>query len=258
MSRRTDAVHPTAEISYTAERVLHALEVIVLRPSTAPTVAAAIGVHPRTARRILRTLAKERFVEQRQQRGRRTHAYEPTARLLAMAAQLATRLALVNDGRRGAEEIHRATGMSAYVAIPSYGQVMVIARAGECAPQLWELLPASENAAGQMLLAYRDSWRRSFSRDPCEPDVSERQAAAIRARGHVLVASQGDQPASLAVPVPDQEPPIAALALHGSDDALIADEGALASIAHGTATQVAARGLAAAGTAPKPNTTLGG
>src|SRR5215217_6224341 len=215
MSRRTAAAHPAAEINYTAERVLRALEVIALRPSTAPVVADVIGVHPRTARRILRTLAKERYVEQRQQCGRRTRAYEPTVRLLAIAAQLASRLELVQDGRRGAEELWRATGLSAYVAVPSYGHVLVIARAGEWAPQMWTLLPAPEHAAGQLLLAYRDPWRHSVSGDPCEPVVSDLQAAAIRARGHVLVASHRDQPASLAVPVPSQEPPIAALVLHG-------------------------------------------
>jgi len=97
MSGRSAAAHPAVEINYTAERVLRALEVIALRPSTAPAVADVIGVHPRTARRILRTLAKERYVEQRPRCGRRTHAYEPTVRLLAMAAQLASRLELVQD-----------------------------------------------------------------------------------------------------------------------------------------------------------------
>lgn len=251
MSRRTDAVHPTAEINYTAERALRALEVIALRPSTAPAVAAAIGVHPRTARRILRTLAKERYVEQRQERGRMAHVYEPTVRLLAMAAQLAARLALVQDGRQGAQELHRATGQSAYVAVPSYGHVLVIARTGECAPELWALLPAPEDAAGQLLLAYRDSWRQSFSGGPCEPGASERQAAAIRARGHALVASAGDQPASLAVPMPNQEPPIAAIALHGASDALIAAEETLTSLAYRTATRMANRRLRVAGAAPK-------
>jgi DNA-binding IclR family transcriptional regulator len=35
---------------------------IVFAPSSPPQVAAAIGVHARTARRMLRTLVKERYV----------------------------------------------------------------------------------------------------------------------------------------------------------------------------------------------------
>jgi DNA-binding IclR family transcriptional regulator len=249
MGVRTGAVHPAAEISYTAERALRALEVLALRPSTAPAVADVIGAHPRTARRILRTLVKERYVERRQRCGRRAHVYEPTVRLLAMAGQLAARLELVQDGRRGAEELRRATGLSAYVAVPSYADVLVIARAGDCAPQMWALLPAAEHAAGRLLLAYRDNWRHSVNGDRCEPIVSDGQAAAIRARGHALVASQRDQPASLAVAVPNQEPPIAALVLQGTGDALIADEVALALRAHRTATRMTTGGASVAAAA---------
>jgi DNA-binding IclR family transcriptional regulator len=126
------ALSSATEINYTTQRVLRALEVVVLRPSTAPVVAEAIGIHPRTARRILGTLAAERFVGSEGAR-RHSSCLEPTVRLLAVAAQLASRLPLVEHGQRGVEELHDATGLGAYIAVPSYGQVIVLARAGESA-----------------------------------------------------------------------------------------------------------------------------
>jgi predicted ArsR family transcriptional regulator len=69
-TRRSAALRAAAEHNYTAQRVLQALEVIVLCPSSAPTVAEALGVQPRTARRMLKTLMKDQYVERRGGRGR--------------------------------------------------------------------------------------------------------------------------------------------------------------------------------------------
>jgi len=140
--RRAAALRAGAEQNYTAQRVLRALEVIVLRPSSAPAVAAAIGVHPRTARRILRSLSKERYVERRGGRGRGAHEYQPTVRLLAMAAQLAPRLPLVEGGRRAVREIEQQSELTAYVAIPCYSDVLVVASSGTRALRSWATLPA--------------------------------------------------------------------------------------------------------------------
>jgi DNA-binding IclR family transcriptional regulator len=89
--------------------VLQALEAIVLRPSSAPAVAAALRVHPRTARRILQTLAKEQYVERRGGQGRAAHRYQPTIRLLALAAQAAQGcgLWLLADARRATSKTRR-------------------------------------------------------------------------------------------------------------------------------------------------------
>src|SRR4051794_21613528 len=104
-ARVAAAVRAAAKHSYTAERVLRALEVIVFRPSTAPTVAREIGVSNRTARRILETFVHEEYVEHRGGRGRAAREFVPTIRLLAMAAQLAARLPLIQRGRRAVCEI---------------------------------------------------------------------------------------------------------------------------------------------------------
>ena len=88
-------------------------------------------------------------------------SYLPTVRLLALAAQLAPRLPLVEHGRQATRELHDATGLTAYLAIPSYGDVLVIACAGERGPRLWALVPAVDDAAGHVLLAHGDAWRHS-------------------------------------------------------------------------------------------------
>src|SRR5215218_9214139 len=159
-ARRRAVLRAAAEVNYTAQRVLRALEVIVLRPSTAPTVATALAIHPRTARRILRTLTSEQYVERRGGHDRAAHEYQPTVRLLAMAAQLAPRLPLIAAARGAVREIENAADVTAYVAVPCYSDVLVVAATGARAVRPWATLRASADAAGHVLLAHRDSWRR--------------------------------------------------------------------------------------------------
>jgi DNA-binding IclR family transcriptional regulator len=214
--------------------------VIVFAPSSPPQVAAAIGVHARTARRMLRTLAKERYVERRGGRGRAAHTYLPTVRLLALAAQLAPRLPLVEHGRRATRELHDATGLTAYLAIPSYGDVLVIARAGERAPRLWALVPAAEDASGHLLLAYHDAWRHSQAARSSAS--TEPHAALIQERGHASVPTEGTGTGSIAAAVAAQHgPPIAALAIRGPSDHLINDETGLSELLHHAAAKLARR-----------------
>jgi DNA-binding IclR family transcriptional regulator len=228
------------DVNYTAERVLRVLEVIVFAPSSPPQVAAAIGIHPRTARRMLRTLVKERYVERRGGRGRAAHTYLPTVRLLALAAQLAPRLPLVENGRRTTRELHDATGLTAYLAIPSYDDVLVIARAGERGPQLWALMPAADDAAGHLLLAHSDAWRHSQTARGTAS--AEQHVELIRARGYASVTTKGAGAGSLAsaVAAPDR-PPFAALAIQGPSHVLLGDERALAELLRRTAAKLARR-----------------
>jgi DNA-binding IclR family transcriptional regulator len=227
--RRRAAVRAAAEHHYTAERVLQALEVIVRRPSSAPAVAEAIGVHPRTARRILRSLARQQYVEQRAGGGR-ARDYQPTVRLLAMAAQLAPRLPLIQRGRRAIHEIERQTHLTAYLAVPCYEDVLVIACSGERGVRPWALLPAASDAAGRVLLAHREGWRQSLAGATPRLAMGEREAAAIIERGHVVVAAMDDGLGSLAVAVADRTVPLAALAFRGPTADLLANEDALAEL----------------------------
>jgi DNA-binding IclR family transcriptional regulator len=214
-SRRRAAIRAAAEINYTALRVLQALEVIVLSPSTAPTVADAVGVHPRTARRILQTLVAERYVERRGGRGRAAHEYQPTVRLLALAAQLAARLPLVAAARRAVRKVEAQTDATAYVAVPSYSDVLVVAASGAGAVRPWATIQASADAAGWVLLAHREAWRSSLRRLEPRLALDDDAAAAIVDRGYAERVAGSAGSASLAVVVPADPAPLAALAVRG-------------------------------------------
>lgn len=252
--RRAAALRAPAEQNYTAQRVLRALEVIVLRPSSAPAVAAAIGVHPRTARRILRSLSKERYVERRGGRGRGAHEYQPTVRLLAMAAQLAPRLPLVEGGRRAVREIEQQSELTAYVAIPCYSDVLVVASSGMRALRSWATLPAHGDAAGRILLAHREPWRQSLAR--VEPDlaVSDDEALAIVERGYALHGGAHERSGSLAVAVPAAAAnPIAALAVRGPGPTLSSEERHLVALLQRGAAQIAGPAPAAGHDGTQPD-----
>jgi DNA-binding IclR family transcriptional regulator len=244
-SQRAAALRAAAAHNYTAERALRALEVIALNPSSVSVVATALAVHPRTARRILRTLTKQQYVEQSPRRGRAAQKYQPTVRLLAMAAQLAPQLPLVQRGRRTVREIEQQTDLTAYLAVPSYlavpcyGDVLVIACSGEHTVRPWATLPAATDAAGHILLAHRAAWRQSLASAEPKLAVDEPEAAQIIERGHVLAATSDERSGSLAVVVPDRAEPLAALAIRGSGVDLLAREEALAELLQRAAAELA-------------------
>jgi DNA-binding IclR family transcriptional regulator len=142
-----------------AARGLRALEVLVFHPAAAPGLAAAMGLDQRTARRLLFTLEDEGYLQRGHGTHRQRYVYSPTPRLLALAGQLAARLPLMTRGHQVVRDLHQRTGLDAYLVIPSYGDVIVLASSGERAPAPWSLLPATDSAGGKVLLAYRDSWR---------------------------------------------------------------------------------------------------
>lgn len=197
----------------TAARAVRALEVLVFRPTAAPGVAAAMGIHERTARRLLYTLEDEGYLQRGHGTYRQRYVYSLTPRLLALAGQLAARLPLVTRGERLVRQLHQSTGLDAYLVIPSYGDVIVLARAGDEAPALWSLLPATNSAGGNVLLAYRESWRDDQRPDEENATLRDLEARAreVRRDGYAVQA-QGDI-TSLAVPVPAIPTPLAALVL---------------------------------------------
>jgi DNA-binding IclR family transcriptional regulator len=172
-------------MNYSALRTLRALEVLVFHPCSASSLAAALQIDARTARRLLAALVSEGYVE-RLADDSPAARYRPTVRLLAMAAQLGIRHPLVAVGARVVERLHRRTGLAAYVVVPSYGDVLVIASAGD-GPQTGRLMPASTSAAGQALLAHREAWRRS---QPAAATL-EGCAADRRSRGFEVHTKDG-------------------------------------------------------------------
>jgi DNA-binding IclR family transcriptional regulator len=172
-----------------------------------------MGIHARTARRLLHTLVHEGYVEARHDPSRHGYVFSVSPRLLALAGQLATRLPLVTCGERVVHDLRQQTRLDAYLVIPSYGDVLVLARAGDQAPAQWSLLPATDSAGGHVLLAYRQSWRDDQRPDKEKMTRLDLEARATEVRHHgYAVQAQGDI-TSLAVPVPMLPAPLAALVL---------------------------------------------
>ena len=189
-----------------------------------------MGIHDRTARRLLYSLEDEGYVQRGHGTYRQAHTYSPTPRLLALAGQLAARMPLVTHGTHAVHQLNQATGLDEYLVVPSYGDVIVLARAGEHAPALWSLLPATDSPGGSVLLAYRRSWRDAQRPDDDHTAIldAEARAAEVRRDGYAVDAQ--DDMTSLAVQVPMKPAPLAALVLSSAMPALGDDgrEGVLA------------------------------
>lgn len=208
----------------TAARAVRALEVLVFHPTAAPGLATTMGIHERTARRLLYTLEDEGYLQRGDGTRRQRHVYSLTPRLLALAAQFAARLPLVTRGERVVNQLHQRTGLDAYIVIPSYGDVIVIARAGDGAPAAWSLLPATDSAGGSVLLAYRESWRDDQRPDDESSTGLDLEARATELRHHGYALHDHGDTTSLAVPVPMVPTPLAALVLAGPASTLSGDE----------------------------------
>jgi DNA-binding IclR family transcriptional regulator len=185
----------TSAEAFFVSRTLQAIEVLAFQPSSAPQVAGALQVHPRTARRLLNRLVADGWATRSDGR-RRTYA--PTMRIVALAAQLAERAPLAVAATPIVGRLHEETGAVAHLTIPSYHSALcLVHRAGgpDARPQLRELAPAHATAAGKVLLAFRDPWRdsvlareleRTTERTITAPDELRAEVEAIRERGHAL------------------------------------------------------------------------
>jgi DNA-binding IclR family transcriptional regulator len=144
-----------------AVRTLRALEMLAFAPASAPQVADALGIHPRTARRLLSQLRRDGWLYYNP---RPPQVYAPTLRLVALAAQVGARAPIATLAAPAVERLHAETGLDALVAIPSYQATVCVVRCrGDRAtqPPLGEAAPAHCSATGKVLLAYRDAWRRT-------------------------------------------------------------------------------------------------
>lgn len=161
-------------------------------------------------------------------------------RLLALAAQLASRLPLVAAARRAVREVEAGAGATAYVAVPCYEDVLVVAASGAGAVRTWATLRASADAAGRVLLAHRDAWRESLTR--VEPGfvLNEDAVAGIAERGYAEIAGADGRCESLAVAVPADASPIAALAVRSSS-AFTGSRQALVAILKSSAARLAVK-----------------
>jgi DNA-binding IclR family transcriptional regulator len=214
-----------------AVRTLRALEVLAFAPASAPQVADALGVHPRTARRLLSQLRRDGWLYYNP---RPPQLYAPTLRLVALAAQIGAHAPLAEATAPAVERLHVDTGLDALVAIPSYaGTVSIVRSRGDRAiqPPLGEVRPAHCTAFGKALMAHRAPWRQSILAAPLtrctartitDPRELERELATVRRQGFatedgehadgarqlaaVITIPSGEAVAAIGVAIHDQRP----------------------------------------------------
>jgi IclR family acetate operon transcriptional repressor len=165
-------------------RTVRALEVLAFQPQSAPQVAAALQVHPRTARRLLNRLMEEGYLT-RSDDARRL--YSPTLRIVALAGQIVERSELSRVAAPFVARLHERTGAPAHLMVPSYRSALCLVHSangcGEPRPQLRELVPVHCTAGGKALLGERAPWRESVLGAPLErhTDATITDPDALRA-----------------------------------------------------------------------------
>ena len=176
-------------------RTLRAMELLAVRPRSAPELADALGVHVRTARRVLKRLDSEGYVMLSDDRRRR---YRPTMRVVALAGQVVERAELPLTAMPHVTALRERVGMSCHLCVPSHLFALCLVHdQGEgpdgCRPHLRELVPCHCTAAGKALLAWREEWRdavldqtlASFTeRTTTGPESLRRELARTVARGY--------------------------------------------------------------------------
>lgn len=182
---------PLPEALFVA-RTMSALELLALHPLSAPQVAEALQVHPRTARRMLTRLAEEGWLTRSDDQRR---VYAPTMRLVALAGHVVERSTLAETARPFVARLHEIAGTTAHLMVPSYRCALCLVHVdggddGE--PHLRELVPAHASALGKALLAQRTPWRESVLAAPLshhtrrtvtDPAALRRELEESRRRG---------------------------------------------------------------------------
>jgi len=178
-------------------RTLRAMELLAVRPRSAPELAEALGVHVRTARRVLKRLDSEGYVALTDDRRRR---YRPTMRVVALAGQVVERAELPVAALPHVSALRERLGMSCHLCVPSHLFALCLVHdeggsSGACRPHLRELVPCHCTAAGKALLAWRDGWRDAVLEQPLAsftertnvgPESLRRELARTVARGYAV------------------------------------------------------------------------
>jgi IclR family transcriptional regulator, KDG regulon repressor len=176
-------------------RTLRAMELLAVRPRSAPELADALGVHVRTARRVLKRLEGEGYVALTDDRRRR---YRPTMRVVALAGQVVERAELPVAATPHVTGLRKQVGEACHLCVPSHLFALCLVHdtpgtGCECRPHLRELVPCHCTAAGKALLAWREGWRDAVLDQPLAsftertnvgPESLRRELARTVARGY--------------------------------------------------------------------------
>jgi DNA-binding IclR family transcriptional regulator len=202
------------------------MELLAVQPRSAPELADALGVHVRTARRVLKRLESEGYVKVTEDRRRR---YRPTMRVVALAGQVVERAELTGVAVPHVSALREELGEGCHFCVPShlFALCLVHAPAGTTEaprPHLRELVPCHCTAAGKALLAWRRPWREavltqrleSFTeRTSVGPESLNRELDRTVVRGYAVEDREFDPDTrGLAAPVfSDDGEAVAALAV---------------------------------------------
>jgi DNA-binding IclR family transcriptional regulator len=217
-------------------RTLRAMELLAVAPRSAPELADGLGVHVRTARRVLKRLESEGYVVLGDGRRRR---YRPTMRIVALAGQVVERAELTQVAVPHVLALREQLARDCHLCVPSYLSALCLVHApvgsGDRArPHLRELVPCHCTAAGKALLAWRDSWRDAVLAQTLEPftdrtttgpESLRRELARTVARGYSVEDREyEDDTRGLAAPVFSQTgEAVAAIAVVAPMDDMPAD-----------------------------------
>jgi DNA-binding IclR family transcriptional regulator len=225
-----------------AARTLQALEVLAFAPLSAPQVAAALGVHARTARRMLNRLVEEGYLART---GPQERQYEPTLRIVALAGQIVERSPLAVTAEPFVTRLREDSGATAHLLVPSYRSALCLVHRGDAGcdggPGIRELVPAHCTAGGKVLLSWRDPWRESVLQQPLERHTTRTTTDAealleevtdVRARGYAVEDREyRDDVRGVAAPVfASEDDAVAALALTAHAD-MTAEAGRVVAVA---------------------------
>jgi DNA-binding IclR family transcriptional regulator len=201
---------PTCAHAYFVLRTVAALEVLAFAPCRSTELAASLGVHPRTARRLLQQLAAEEWVSY----DRHTRRYGLTVRLPTLGIQALVRSLLVKRAVPIVARLAVDLATTADLYVPSYQHVASIVHAGpsgEAHIGIGGLIPNHCTAAGRALLACRSRWRHEVLANPIErhtattttdPAQLARVLADVRDRGWAYESGEyREGESSLAAPV---------------------------------------------------------
>ena len=240
----------SATEAFFVARTLQALEVLAFEPRSAPQVASALQVHPRTARRLLNRLVSDGWL--RRTDGARP-MYSPTMRIVALAAQLAERSPVVQHGASVGEALSRHSGRAVHLVVPSYLSGLRLLRvdgSGAAVPRR-DLAPAHATAGGKLLLAFREPWRRSVLEAPLEqltaativaPELIEADAQRTLERGFALEDGEFTEGVrAVAAPVHDAFGDVVAALSTSAAASVLADVDAAAEAVTGAATTLSTR-----------------
>ena len=217
-------------------RTLRAMELLAVRPRSAPELADALGVHVRTARRVLKRLDGEGYVQLTDDRRRR---YRPTMRVVALAGQVVERAELPVTALPHVKALRERVGASCHLCVPSHLFALCLVHdegegAGACRPHLRELVPCHCTAAGKALMAWRARWRDAVLEQPLTsftertsvgPESLRRELSRTLARGYSIEDREYEASTrGLAAPVfADTGEAVAALAVVAPVESLQAD-----------------------------------